>query len=79
LTDNDNNNTKIAGLSKQIIIKIGAKIMIRRNINATLDLVNGTIATIISIVRDTTTYYIEKVKLLFPSGLKHFIERVSVK
>lgn len=41
LSNNDDDNSKTAGLSKQIIIKIGAKIMIRRNIDATLDLVNS--------------------------------------
>jgi len=30
-------------------------------------------------VQDTTTDYIEKIKLLLPSGLEYFIERVSVK
>jgi len=79
LTDNDDDNTRTAGLSKQITIKIGAKVMIRRNIDATLGLVNGTIATVISVVRDTTTDCIEKIKLLLPSGLEYFIERVSVK
>jgi len=49
--------------------------MIRRNIYASLGLVNG---IIISIVQDKITDYIEKVKILFPTGMD-FIERVSVK
>jgi len=77
--DNDDDNTRTAGLSKQIIIKIGVKVMIRRNIDASLGLVNGTIATVISIVQGATIDYIEKIKLLLPSGLEYFIERVSVK
>jgi len=52
--------------------------MIRRNIDASLGLVN-TIATVISVVQDATTDYIEKIKLLLSSGLEYFIERVSVK
>ncbi|XP_067216762.1 ATP-dependent DNA helicase PIF1-like [Linepithema humile] len=53
--------------------------MIRRNIDASLGLVNGTIAKVISIVQDVSTGYVEKIKLLLPSGLEYLIERVSVK
>lgn len=41
LSNNDDDNSKTAGLSKQITINIGAKVMIRRNIDASLDLVNA--------------------------------------
>jgi len=53
--------------------------MIRRNIDVSVNLVNGTIATIISIVKDKTTDYIEKIKILLPTDLEYFIERISVK
>jgi len=53
--------------------------MIRRNIDVTLGLVNDTIAKIISVVRDPSTNYVEEIKLLLLSGLKYSIERVSVK
>jgi len=79
LSNNDDNNSRTAGLSKLITIKIGAKVMIRRNIDASLDLVNGTIAKVIAIVQGTSTDYVEKIKLLLPSGLEYLIERVSVK
>lgn len=38
-------------LSRQIAIKIGVKVMIRRNVDATLGLVNSTIATV-SVIQD---------------------------
>ncbi|XP_071653581.1 ATP-dependent DNA helicase PIF1-like, partial [Temnothorax longispinosus] len=79
LTDNEDDDTNTAGLLKQITIKIGAKVMIRRNIDVTLGLANGTIATVISVVRDISTDCVEKIKLLLPSGLEYCIERVSVK
>jgi len=44
-----------------------------------LDLVNCTISKVISVVRDLSTDYVEKIKLLLPSGLEYSIERVSVK
>ncbi|XP_026824779.1 uncharacterized protein LOC113561784 [Ooceraea biroi] len=79
LSNNDDDNSKTAGLSKEIVIKIGAKVMIRRNIDATLGLVNDTIAKVIAVVQNTSTDDVDKIKLLLPSGLEYLIERVSVK
>jgi len=33
----------------------------------------------ISVVQDTSTDYVKKIKFLLPSSLEYFIERVSVK
>ncbi|XP_011883981.1 PREDICTED: ATP-dependent DNA helicase PIF1-like isoform X2 [Vollenhovia emeryi] len=79
LLDTDDDNSRTAGLSKLITIKIGAKIMIRRNIDASLGLVNGTIAKVTSVVQDISSNYIEKIKVLVPSGSEYLIERVNVK
>jgi len=76
LSDNNDNNSSRAGLAKQITIKIEAKV-IRRNIDASLGLVNGTIAKVISVIQDISNDYVEKVKLLLSSGLEYLIERVS--
>jgi len=63
ILSDDENNSKTAGLAKQITIKIGAKVMIRRNIDASLGLVNGTIAKVISVVKDISNDNVEKVKI----------------
>ncbi|XP_034939468.1 ATP-dependent DNA helicase PIF1-like [Chelonus insularis] len=42
----ENDDTRTAGLAKIIRVKIGAKIMIQRNIDVSIGLVNGTIGTI---------------------------------
>jgi len=52
--------------------------MIRRNIDTTLGLVNGTITKVISMVRDPSTDYVEEIKLLLPSGLEYSIESVRL-
>jgi len=68
LSNNDDDNSKIAGFSKEIIIKIRAKVMIKRNIDATLGLVKNTIVKVISVVRNPSIDYVGEIKLLLPSG-----------
>ncbi|XP_070510421.1 uncharacterized protein [Cardiocondyla obscurior] len=61
LSEKDEDNSRTADLVKKIVIKIGAKIMIRRNIDASLGLVNGTIAKVISVVKETSQNNIDKI------------------
>ncbi|XP_014299180.2 uncharacterized protein LOC103578710 [Microplitis demolitor] len=68
-----------AGLAKTIIIKIGAKVMLRRNIDVTLGLVNGAIGTVKSISKSIDTNGIENVNVDFGTGKEHVIERIKVK
>lgn len=51
LNKDDEDNSRTAGLARIIKIKIGARIMIRRNIDVTLCFVNGTIGTLTSVIR----------------------------
>jgi len=53
--------------------------MVRRNIDVSLGLVNGTIGTITSIMRSGIDNEVEKIKITMSSGIEHIIERISVK
>ncbi|XP_025267781.1 ATP-dependent DNA helicase PIF1-like [Camponotus floridanus] len=79
LNKDDEDNSRTAGLARIITIKLGARIMIRRNIDVSLGLVNGTIATITSIMRNALDNEVEKIKITVSSGIEHIIERISVK
>ena len=49
-TDDENSNRTV-GLSRIITVKVGARVMIRRNIDVTIGLVIGSIGTIVSVSR----------------------------
>ncbi|EZA51128.1 ATP-dependent DNA helicase PIF1, partial [Ooceraea biroi] len=77
----DEDSSRTAGLVRIITVKVGARVMIRKNIDISLGLVNGTIGTIISliIIRSAIDNKVEKIKIRMSSGIEHIIERVSVK
>lgn len=75
----DEDCSRTAGLAKLITVKLGAKIMIRRNIDVTLGLVNGTIGRITSVSRAIDTRDVEAVRVVLATGVEHVIERVDVK
>ena len=46
LAKHSEDSTHTAGLENVIIVKVGCKVMLQRNIDVTLGFVNGTIGTI---------------------------------
>lgn len=77
ILNKDDDNSRTAGLARIITVKLGARVMLRRNIDVSLGLVNGTIGTITSIIRSVIDNKIEQIKIILSSGIEHTIERVS--
>ncbi|XP_053596131.1 ATP-dependent DNA helicase PIF1-like [Microplitis demolitor] len=71
--------SRSAGLAGIIVIKIGAKVMLRQNIDVTLGLVNGAVGTVISISKSIDGSKIQGVNVDFGSGKVNTIERAKVK
>ena len=76
----DDDSTNTAGLEKELIIKLGCKITLRRNIDITLGLVNGAIGIVKSV-----KYYIdqpnvvESITFHFGDNQVHQLNRVKSK
>ena len=76
----DEDCSRSGGLPKIITVKIGAKVMITKNIDVSLGLVNGTIATISSVSRNINNKNdIEKLSITLSSKEQYIIERANVK
>lgn len=71
--------SRSAGLSQKIVIKVGAKIMLRRNIDVTLGLVNGAIGLVKSVTRSNENNEVESINIDLGNYVVHSIERISVK
>ncbi|XP_070165619.1 ATP-dependent DNA helicase PIF1-like [Polyergus mexicanus] len=79
ILNKDEDSSRTAGLARIITVKLGARIMVRRNIDVSLGLVNGTIGTNTSIIRSAIDNEVEKIKIIVSSGIEHIIERLNVK
>ncbi|KYN11189.1 ATP-dependent DNA helicase PIF1, partial [Trachymyrmex cornetzi] len=79
LKDKDEKVSETAGIERVIAIKIGAKVTIRRNINVTLGLVNGTIDNVVAINRSVDENRIDSVTIVTSDNKQVTITRVDVK
>ena len=73
-------STQTAGLENVITVKIGCKVMLRRNIDITLGLVNGAIGTIQSIQHciDQPSK-VDTITIMFCNKQQHCLKRVTTK
>ena len=72
--------TNTVGLEKEIIIKIGSKVMLRRNINVTLGLVNGAIGNVMSAKYSINqANAVESIMIQFGDDKLHQLTRVKSK
>ena len=74
----DSSNT--AGLEQELIIKIGCKVMLRRNIDVSLGLVNGSIGIVKSVTYSIDqANVVEKIKIQFSDDQVYQLDRVKSK
>ncbi|XP_076299909.1 ATP-dependent DNA helicase PIF1-like [Lasioglossum baleicum] len=79
LKKTDDDSTATAGLEQEIVIKLGAKVMLRRNIDVTIGLVNGAIGTLQGVTWDVNDKTQAKsLQIAFASGI-HSLEPVKAK
>ena len=80
LTKCSDDSTLTAGLEKVIIIKIGCKIMLRRNMDIQKGLVNGAIGTICSVKYSIDqSNLVDSITIKFDNGIEHTLEKVNSK
>ena len=73
-------STHTAGLENLITVKVGCKVMLRRNIDVTLGLVNGAIGTITRVQRCIDhASKIDSITIMFDNNQEHCLKRVTTK
>ncbi|XP_044013954.1 uncharacterized protein LOC122856332 [Aphidius gifuensis] len=78
--NNEYDASRSAGLAKNITNKIGAKIMIRRNIDYTLGMVNGALGTVVSVSKSMDGKNLQSIVVkLTKGGHDCIVERIDVK
>ena len=80
LVEYTEDNSLTAGLEKLVIIKLGCKIMLWRNINIGIGLVNGAIGIVTSINYSIDkTNIVDNITIKFDNGKEHVLEKVNSK
>ena len=73
-------STHTAGLENMITVKVGCKVMLRRNIDVTLGLVNGAIGTVHSVQRCIDrANKVDTITITFSNNQEHCLKRVNSK
>ena len=73
-------DTITAGLENVIVIKIGCKVMLRRNIDVTTGLVNGSIGSVTAVKFSIDQCnVVDTITVKFENGKEHVLEKVSSK
>lgn len=73
----DGDSSKTGGIDRVIKVKIGCRLMIRRNIDVSLGIVNGTMVTLNSFVREPNGD-ISGLRVMLEDGKEVVIERATV-
>lgn len=77
---NEDDSSLTAGVEHVITIKIGARIMLRKNIDVSKGLVNGSIGVIEKILCDVESdNKARKIRIKFNHNLTYELERVNTK
>ena len=79
LEDKDDKVSETAGIERVIAIKIGAKVMIRRNIDVTLGLVNGTIGNVVAVNRSADGNRIDSIKIVSSDNKEFTLTKIDIK